>query len=211
MMRLLSDGASVRLTGGALGHEYAYAKFGLSGLCAEIEFPSDWHDRRAAWVRLGFGIGRVGFSFPWPWTVPDEHQCSGPTYGFSFFDDVLLLHWGKSKGKRSDPLKVIHMPWHWKHREHRVLSDFEKHDYRYTLRSGEVQRRTAKIRVEARRWTRFWWPRTMNRRYIEIEFDDEVGERSGSWKGGVMGCSYDMLPHESPAECLRRMERERKL
>jgi hypothetical protein len=45
---------------------------------------------------------------------------------------------------------------------------------------------------------------------IEVGFDDEVGERTGSWKGGTIGCGYDMLPDESAVQCLRRMERERK-
>jgi hypothetical protein len=43
-----------------------------------------------------------------------------------------------------------------------------------------------------------------------IEFNDEVGERTGSWKGGTLGCGYNLLPNETPLECLRRMEKERK-
>lgn len=45
---------------------------------------------------------------------------------------------------------------------------------------------------------------------IDIEFSDEVGERTGSWKGGVLGCGFDMLPGERPVDALRRMELERK-
>ena len=48
------------------------------------------------------------------------------------------------------------------------------------------------------------------RRYIEIDFKDEVGHEKGSWKGGVMGCSYDLLPDESPMDCIKRMEKERR-
>jgi hypothetical protein len=43
-----------------------------------------------------------------------------------------------------------------------------------------------------------------------VVFSAEVGERSGSWKGGCIGCGYDLLPDELPEECLRRMERDRK-
>jgi hypothetical protein len=39
---------------------------------------------------------------------------------------------------------------------------------------------------------------------------DEVGEEAGSWKGGVLGCGYTLLPNETPLQCLRRMEKERK-
>lgn len=49
------------------------------------------------------------------------------------------------------------------------------------------------------------------RKEIKIEFDQEVGKQKGSWKGGTVGCGYDLLPNETPLECLKRMERDRKL
>jgi hypothetical protein len=45
---------------------------------------------------------------------------------------------------------------------------------------------------------------------IDVNFDKEVGKKKGSWKGGVTGCGYKMRKSESPLECLRRMEKERK-
>lgn len=189
--------------------EIAYLVLALRGLCAEIEFPSDWHEHQRAWVRLGFGLCKIAFSFPFRWVVPDEYQCSGPTYGFSFFEDGLHLHWGKCKGERGDPMTVIGMPWRWRHREHKVLSAPEQHPYRYVLRSGEAQDRIATIKAESRLWLRPWPPFRRLSRYIDIEFDREVGERSGSWKGGVLGCSYEMRRNETPVDALRRMERER--
>ena len=189
--------------------EVAYAVFGISGLQAEIEFPSDWHERARAWVRFGFGIGKFAFSFPWKWTVPDDFQCSGPRYGFQFFGDLLWIAYGKDHGRRGDPHIAIYMPWSWRHREHKILTQPETHPYKYTLRSGEIQERTATIQVETRLWTRPWIPRKLFKRTIDVQFNDEVGERTGSWKGGVLGCGYDMLPNESPLQTLRRMERER--
>jgi len=90
----------------------------------------------------------------------------------------------------------------------------ETHPYRYVLRSGQVQERQATIKVREMewRWRWFTWlpfPR-MIRRTIDVEFSDEVGERSGSWKGGTIGCGYDLRRNETPRECLRRMERDRK-
>lgn len=190
--------------------EVAYIKTGLSGLQAEIEFPSDWHEPTEGWVRLGFGLFKFAFSFPWPWVVPDDYQCSGPTFGFSFFDDLLFIRWGKSHGRRDDPSVAIRMPWSWRHRKHEILTEPETHPYTYTLRSGEVQQRTATIKVETRLWTRPWLPRKRVSRYIDVHFNDEVGERSGSWKGGTIGCSHEMLPGESALDTLRRMELEEK-
>jgi hypothetical protein len=192
-------------------NEVAYIVLGLRGLRAEIEFPSGWHEHRAGWVRLGFGLVTFAFSFPWPWVVPDEHQCSGPTFGFCFFDDGLHLHWGKSKGRRDDPFTIIAMPWRWHHKLHEVLGEPEAHQFRYTLRSGEVQERTATIKPERRMWLRPWFPWKREERYIDIEFSDEVGERSGTWKGGVLGMGFGMLPNERPVEALRRMEKTERI
>ena len=68
--------------------------------------------------------------------------------------------------------------------------------------------------VEEREWRRKWFTKSKRfskvSRYIQIEFSDEVGKEKGSWKGGCMGCSYDLLPNETPMECIKRMERERK-
>jgi len=190
--------------------ELAWLSLELSGLQLEVEFPSDWHEHRRGWFKLGFGFCRGAISFPWPWTVEDHYQCSGPRFGFQFYSDLLWIRWGKDKGQRGDPHKAFYMPWSWKHREHKILTEPESHPYTYTLRSGKVQNRVATIKAESRRWTRFWLPYKMVHQSIDIEFNDEVGERSGSWKGGCIGCSYDMLPGEAPLDTLRRMERERK-
>lgn len=90
----------------------------------------------------------------------------------------------------------------------------EEYPYLYKLKSGEVQERTATVSVEEREW-RWRWLKWLPlnrkiRRTIAIEFSDEVGERSGSWKGGCTGCGYELLPQETPQDALRRMEAERK-
>lgn len=88
----------------------------------------------------------------------------------------------------------------------------EKLPFRYVRRSGEVQDRTAEIYVEEREWRWRWfkllpYPRMVHR-CIHISFDQEVGERTGSWKGGVVGTTYEMRPGETPRECLYRMQRD---
>ncbi len=190
--------------------EIAYAVLGVRGLQAELEFPSDWHENRRAWVRIGVGLAMVAISVPWSRVVPDEGQCAGPTYGFTFFMDGLHLHWGKCKGRRGDPFTVIAMPWAWRHIKHEILSEPETHPYRYVLRSGDVQVRTATINAESRTWWRPWLPFWRVSKSINVEFNDEVGERSGSWKGGTVGCGYEMRRGESPLMTLRRMEGERR-
>lgn len=71
----------------------------------------------------------------------------------------------------------------------------------------------ATISVVEREWRRKWFKFTslfsVVRREINIQFDSEVGARKGSWKGGTVGCGYDLKRNETPLECLRRMEQER--
>lgn len=90
----------------------------------------------------------------------------------------------------------------------------ETHPYTYVLKSGEVQNRLATIKVVEREWRRKWlmWTPLFNQviRSVDVEFDGEVGEGTGSWKGGTIGCGYDLKPNETPYECLKRMEQERK-
>lgn len=190
--------------------EVAYFKLAITGLGFEIEFPSTWHERRLGWIRLGLGFCRFAFAFPWPVAYKDHHQCSGPTFGFKFFEDLLFIYYGNDDGTRNAPRKGIYMPWAWKHRLHEVLSEPEAHPYAYTLRSGEVQHRTATIKAERRTWTRWWLPFKRVSRFIDVEFSGEVGERAGSWKGGCIGCSFPMLAAETPVQALRRMEATRK-
>ena len=71
----------------------------------------------------------------------------------------------------------------------------------------------ATVSAGVREWRQRWltWTPYFSKvvKSIEVDFDKEVGERKGSWKGGTMGCGYDLLPDESPLECLKRMQIER--
>ena len=91
----------------------------------------------------------------------------------------------------------------------------ESFKYRYTLKSGEIQDVVADVSIIEREWRiRLFFPylklEMKTSRVIEVEFSSEVGEGAGDWKGGVIGCSYELLPGETAEECLRRMEKERK-
>jgi len=83
-------------------------------------------------------------------------------------------------------------------------------DYIYFKKDGTAQERIATVTVERRKWyLRCWpWYKKVNTA-IWVKFDQEVGEGSGSWKGGVTGSGYDILPNETPEQCLRRMEQFR--
>lgn len=171
----------------------------------------------------------VWFKLPFlRWFVREPHEMM-ETWGVSYSEGVLWLRWGRH-------YRMVEMPWRDRvHIAHDVMrSDgswaptvgswerdkepdgrhTETYPYRYLLRSGELQQRTATIHVTRMEWRLRWlrWTRFGRdvRHYIDVEFSDEVGERSGSWKGGTTGCSYELRPGETPLQCLRRMESERR-
>ena len=84
-------------------------------------------------------------------------------------------------------------------------------DFTYTLKNGTVQNRIAKVRVERMAHGYRWLPLPLRiTTSIWCEFDGEVGERTGTWKGGTIGCGTEVRPSENAITAFRRMERERK-
>jgi hypothetical protein len=146
----------------------------------------------------------------WPWWKKC-HAWNFP-WTLDHYRTEILTHEGnvvfvqmRGQGKLGDGS--------FERRQHAEKANQKTYDYIYTLKNGTVQKRTAAVHVERMEWRARWWPiirRKQIRISIDVNFNEEVGEKSGSWKGGCVGCSYDMLPNETPEQCLRRMERERK-
>ena len=71
---------------------------------------------------------------------------------------------------------------------------------------------TVRTHIEEREW-RFgtgwfkwlsWFRSPRVRRYLDLAFSGETGKRKGSWKGGTMGHSIEMLPGELHEAAFRR-------
>jgi hypothetical protein len=105
----------------------------------------------------------------------------------------------EDKTRKVDTIEIRRLDQHW----------HEKHHYLYINCYGENQSCMAEIRVEEREWLHKPTGKTKIKRDISVEFDGELGTQAGSWKGGVVGCSHEMLPGETPLQTLRRMEKER--
>ena len=75
---------------------------------------------------------------------------------------------------------------------------------KFTLVDFDNEVITATTRIEEREWRRgagwFKWISIFYKptihRYLDISFDKEVGREKGSWKGGTMGHSIELLPDE---------------
>ena len=152
-----------------------------------------------------------------PWPSMDGPQWSA----YASREFGLTFHWGLRR-------KSFDWPWclHTLAYEHQLADGSwrdvfdhstkpysEVYSYTYTLRNGTVQNRTATVSKRRhilcrRAFKMIGWPK-WTKESIDVRFNDEVGERSGSWKGGTIGCGYDLHHGETMVECLRRMERER--
>lgn len=175
---------------------------------------------------LFFSWGQIFLSLPYN---TKEEECGYPDYGLIFYsvNGEIPNHIWIRKGFKGS---TINFPWAKKFWKREVFTkdgwvqgeDFwdedkwknkivkEIYPYNYTLKSGNIQKRTAEIYQEKRYWRNWFKLNTYCRKIIEVTFNDEVGERSGSWKGGTIGCGYEMKKGETPLDTLRRMEKERK-
>ena len=215
----LHDGQSLEIS-------WPGRSFGL-----QVLLQTNDDDRTASrMLNVAFGLAQVFVPMgivDGSWTVGDE-----PQWGLDLSREFgIVAHWGERRWSWRWPFH-----WHYVSHEYRTVDGEWRHylswhertgdegsrpnakreayPYLYELRSGETQCRMATIIEE--RWTwrrnilsRFGWPNRVNHS-IDVAFDGEVGERSGSWKGGVIGCSEQMHDGETPLETLRRMERTRK-
>ena len=196
---------------------------GGNAVAVRVLIHSNDADTGDRMLNISLGFGQVfiplGISKR-TYQVGDE-----PSWGFSLSGEFgIVLNWGQRRRHWDWPFYSFTLHYEleekdgvWRSIQGRGHDEREPkeeiHPYTYWLESGEVQQRTAKIHrtrhILARHILhRLGWPkRTLNS--IDITFSDEVGERSGSWKGGCIGCSYRMKPGETPIDTLRRMERDR--
>lgn len=206
----LENGQSIELNWGKYGWEFGVGvlihsnddDMGDRMICLKL-----W--RWSAYIPIGI--------VPHPWPAMDGPEWSA----FASMEFGFTFHWGMRR-------KSFYWPWdlHTLSYEQQMPDGtwadvfdrdakayLEVHPYTCVLESGEVQARKATVskrrHVLCRRaFKSIRWPRRI-KESIDVEFDDEVGERSGSWKGGAIGCSYDLHPRETMLEALRRMEKER--
>lgn len=82
----------------------------------------------------------------------------------------------------------------------------------FVIKDFDDEKLTATTKIEEREW-RFgagWFKwlslfrRPKIRRSLNISFSNETGPEKGSWKGGTMGTSIDMLPGEIHEQAFRR-------
>lgn len=186
-----------------------YIKFPIkTGIqdCASAAWGFSYHDNRIWWYIGGGGNfegGRKSRTITMPWDLTWVRTSILLKDGYDWFHETKnnKRSWEEDiEGKNTGSYGWLNKN-KWK----------ETHPY---LDSYDGTTVNATISVEEREWRPLWFTWTglfsKTRRTIGVEFDKEVGKRKGSWKGGTIGCGYELLPSETPLECLKRMEKERK-
>lgn len=173
------------------------------------------------------------FRLPWRGKTKNDWYYGEKTYGISCHDNALFFHWGHNLKAWELPFVSYGGCIRWEIysglREHYHLN--RKEDWQtYSYMDKNIKDHPAiwmydytdsydgsvipcKIYVEEQEWRPKWlrWTKKWAhiKRCIKVDFDEEVGSRKGSWKGGCLGCGYEMLPGEDPIDCIKRMEKER--
>lgn len=202
-------------------------KFGLE-LGVGSSDKEDPKDHAIFYFCLIFGKVTVNLWKGSAWKMGEDEIFE--SYSFSVERDCWSIHLSWKGG-----YKIVSLPWAWDCVAHKVLTAEEKwvpyngmysegpqyddgrvlltSPYIYVLKNGKVQKARATYYVEkfVYKWHWFkWLPFKQNRKSIDVSFSKEIGERTGSWKGGVLGTGHRVKKGETPRQTLVRMQKERK-
>lgn len=174
--------------------------------CESAAYGFNYHNNKI-WIYIGgggnFEGGKKWKTLTMPWDLTWVRTSTLMKGGYDWFHETKnnRINWSK------DEEGLILGSYNWREKNkwketHKYVDSFDNTVVNATISVSEME------------WRPLWfkWTSLFNktRNSINIEFDQEVGKRKGSWKGGTIGCGYDLKKGETPLECLRRMEKERK-
>jgi hypothetical protein len=168
--------------------------------CDSAAWGFNYHDNKI-WIYIGgggnFEGGRKWKTFTMPWDMTWVRTST-------LLSDNTWFH--ETKGNRKKWKGDEYGTYDW------LQANRWKEVYPFTDKYDNTSINTT-IGVSEREWRPLWfmWTKLFSKsqKTIDVDFDKEVGKRKGSWKGGTLGCGYNLLPNETPLECLKRMEKER--
>jgi hypothetical protein len=173
--------------------------------CDSAAWGVNYHDNRL-WLYIGGGGnsegGRKWITVGMPWELKWVRTSTKMKDGYDWFHETNNTR----KTYEPDPEGLILGSYDWleKYKWTETHPFVDKYD-------GTVVNAT--IGIVEREWRPKWFQWTSlfakTSKTIDVTFDEEVGKRKGSWKGGTIGCGYELKPNETPYAALKRMEHER--
>ena len=188
---------------------------------------------------LFFGWGNIYLRLPYNTGMDNESEnpeygCNTYTNG-GFINEIWFcwgkkrrhidlpwaLQWVRTSTKMKDGYDWFHETkknkLEWKNNLIGCYDWLEENKYKEThpyVDNYDKSTVNATLSIVEREWRPRWfkWTNIFSKisKTIDVDFDKEVGKKKGSWKGGVLGCGYEMKKGETPLQCLQRMEKERK-
>lgn len=163
----------------------------------------------------------------WYWRI-DERE-----FGFVFYNTDLHIYYGRQTNEwPGSKSRTFFFPWReWRHVRHsfydldgnlfaHVPDDWDAickletacPVVRFDFLDFDGERITATTRIEERQWKAgaghfrwlSWFRRDRVERSLDLSFSSEVGRRKGSWKGGTVGHSIQMIAGELHEQAFRR-------
>lgn len=192
----------------------------------------NYNDERPL-IHICLGWGNLYFNLPFKTNNVNNIGCENPRYGFYWFEGQPWFCLGKDYKTFRMPwnfewykTQTLLNDGTWFEESVNNRKDFlssfnflkenawnELIPFTYIFpendhRKEEKQHRVARVtfkRMEFRRYGLMNF-KIFNKIYNSLYFDfnDEVGIKSGSWKGGTLGSSVDVLPNETYEEAFRR-------
>lgn len=174
--------------------------------CESAAWGFNYHNN-TIWIYIGgggnFEGGKKWKTIKMPWDLTWVRTSTLMKDGYDWFHETKTnrIDWISDKnGERIGSYEWLNKN-KWKE-THPYVDSYDGKVVNATIGVSEREWRPLGMK-----WTNLFSKKS---RTIDVEFDQEVGARKGSWKGGTIGCGYELLNGETPLQCLRRMERERK-
>lgn len=135
-----------------------------------------------------------------PWTQWHFHRHS-----YHGLDGELLREWIEPRRRLRNDSGIDRYSEQraFKETMPKVVFEIEDHDGQRIRATTYIEEREWTFGDGGFQWLRFF-RRNMVRRSLDIDFDKEVGPEKGSWKGGMMGTSIEVLPGELHEGAFRR-------
>jgi len=169
--------------------------------CESAGWGFDYHNN-TIWIYIGgggnFEGGKKWKTISMPWELIWVRTSTLTKMGYWYHETAT------KRELKIEPYTAGSYEWLKEIRWQEIHEFIDKYDSTPVNATIHVTER--EWRPRGLKWTKLF---AKKRKCIEVDFDKEVGERKGGWKGGTIGCGYDMKEGETPLECLRRMEKER--